>query len=91
MTDFMGRVKLPDIPSEFIEPYLAQFMSYEIECVATGYRKPQEARNNLKAIDLFISRFGGLHSKYAVMNEYNKMISLSDEDMINICKKCYDA
>lgn len=90
MNDPLGRAELPDIPSEFIEPYLARFMSYEIEAVANGYRKPEEARNNLRAMDLFASRFCGLHSKYAASNTFHKLINLSDEDMVSICRETFN-
>lgn len=81
--------KLEEINSEFIEPYLKRFLSIQIESCAYGVN-PVEIRANLKGVEFFISCFGAIHSRYAVNNEYNRVINLSDEDMIKICKQVYN-
>ena len=78
---------LPEIPSEFIEPYLKRFLMIQIESVGSGFDSPEKARQTLKGVDYFISCFGGLHSRIATSNEYDRFIKLSDEEMISICKK----
>lgn len=78
--------KLAEIPSEFIEPYLQRFLSIQIESCACGV-SPEDIRSNLKGVQFFISCFGAIHSRYAVNNEYDRMIRLSNEDMTAICKR----
>lgn len=79
--------ELNEIPSEFLEPYLVKFMSYIIEAVGTNWKTPAEARAELKGIESFVSLFGGVHSRYAMMHQYFNFVNLKDEDMIKICKK----
>lgn len=81
---------LPEIPSEFIEPYLVRFMTMEIEGVALGFTKPEQVRQNLKAIERFVHRFCGIHAQYATMNEFHKLSKLSDEKMIEICNQVFE-
>ena len=77
---------LPEIPSEFIEPYLKRFLMIQTEGVAMG-RTPEQARAALNGVEYFISCFGGIHSRLATMNEYYRFSKLPDEEMISICKK----
>lgn len=81
--------KLPEISSDYIEPYLVRNFSLTIEGVACGYTTPDEARSYLKAIEIFVSRFCGLHARMAAMNETYKFCDLNDEVMIEICKSAY--
>lgn len=82
--------ELNEIPSEYLEPYLVKFMSYIIESVGCGWKKPAEARAQLKGIESFVSLFGGIHSRMAMMNQYFNFVNLKDEDMIKICKESCD-
>ena len=84
--DCLGRQDLPKIPAEFIEPYIVQYISLEIENIATGHRTPQKALENLKALDLFIDRFCGIHSVYAMNNFIDMFREMSDETIIEIAK-----
>lgn len=80
---------LPKINSEFIEPYLKRFLIQIIESVAIGLTTPEEARNDPRGVNYFIGSFGSLHANIATNNEYNRFISLSDEQMIEICKEVF--
>jgi hypothetical protein len=79
--------KMVEIPSEYIEPYLKTFLSMQIESIGLGYSTPAEARADLKGVEHFVSIFCGIHSRFATSNEYNKFCSMSDEQIIEICKK----
>jgi hypothetical protein len=81
---------LPDIPSEFIEPYLKRFLMMQIESIAAGLETPTQVRKSLKEIEYFASSFCGIHAKFAVTNEYNKFCKLSDREMKSICKKVFE-
>lgn len=79
--------QMDEIPSEFIEPYLLTFLKSKFESVGLGYETPTEARVELKVIERFVSIFCGTHARIAVSNEYDKFCRLSDDEMIEICKK----
>lgn len=79
---------LEEIPSEFIEPYLVKFFGYIIEAVGTGRKSVEEAKSELKGVGNFIGLFGGLHCRIAFNNEYNKINSLSEEDLKKMCMEC---
>ena len=81
--------KLKEISSEYIEPYLKRFLMIQLEGVACGLTTPEEARQHLNGVEYFISCFGGIHSRYAISNEYSRFCKLSNEDMIILCKKVY--
>ena len=85
--DCLGRADLPKIPSEYIEPYMIQYISYELENIASGYRKPSEALANLKAMDLFINRFCSIHAQYAMMNFISMFERLDDQTIIDLAKQ----
>ena len=84
--------ELPKIPSEFIEPYLRKMLSMELEALqfCPTQERLDEAKKNLKGVELFISRFGGIHSRYAVMNIYNSFYALTLKDAILINKLVLD-
>ena len=79
--------KIDEIPSEYIEPYLLTFLKSKIESVGLGFENPEQARTELKAIEHFVDLFCGLHARIATTNKYKEFYNLSDEDMIDICKK----
>lgn len=78
--------KLPEIPSEFIEPYLMKFLGYLIDSIAMGLITPAEARSDFKGVEHFISLYAGIHARYACSNELTRFIKLPDEEMIKVCK-----
>ena len=78
---------LEKIPSEYIEPYLLRFLILQIEGVAYGLTTPQQARDYLKGVEYFADSFCGLHTKFATSNRYGQFTSMTDEQIISICKK----
>lgn len=78
--------KLPEIPSEFIEPYLAKYVGYIIDCIGNGVKTPAEAKEDLLGVERFISMFGGLHSRMACTNQYFRIISMPDDVLLEICQ-----
>lgn len=80
---------LPEIPSEFIEPYAKRFLMMQMEAINFGLVTPDEARKTLDAVGYFISCFSGIHAKLAVGNEYKRFSDLSDSDLKNICKEIF--
>ncbi len=81
------RGDLPEINSEFIEPYLKAFLMCQIEAVACGLTTPEEARKYLSGVDYFVGNYCAIHARFATSNMYGKFKDLSDEKMIEICKK----
>ncbi len=82
--------KMNQIPSEFIEPYLRTFLMAVVEGVGCGWTKPEEARADLQGVERFVSLFGGIHARIATSNQYLKLCDLSDEAMIDLCKKLFN-
>ena len=93
-------VKLPEIPSEFIEPYLAKFMGSMIEFLSSAYITEEElAKHNgvgwtvaevkhwVKGVEVFVSGSCGIHSRYAMINEMQKMTEMPDADLKILCRK----
>jgi hypothetical protein len=87
-TQLIGCDNLPEINSEFIEPYFQRFLSMQIESVGAGLITPKEAKEYLKGVDYF-SCFMGLHCRLAVSNVYGKFIRLPDDQLLAICKKIF--
>lgn len=79
--------ELPKIPSEYIEPYLAKFIGHLIESIAFGFKTPAEAKTALEGVEEFVSLCGGLHSEMAMMNELGRFKSISDDELLHMCKK----
>jgi hypothetical protein len=93
--------KLSDIPSEFIEPYLAQFMGSMLEFFANAYLTEaekvaqgkgtgwtvQEIKNWIKGVEVFVSNSCGIHARYAMMNEMYKMTDMPDEELRTLARK----
>ena len=79
--------KLTEISSDFIEPYLKDFLSLQIDGVGMGITSPSDARNHLAGVEYFVSVYCGIHSRLATSNMYSKFISLSDADLVDICRK----
>jgi hypothetical protein len=92
--------KLPEIPSEYIEPYLAKFMGSMVEFAASAVLTQEEkaerggigwtiaeVKSWVKGLELFVNHYCGIHARYAMMNEMYKFVETPDEEMQRICKK----
>lgn len=82
---------LEKIPSEFIEPYLIKMLSIELECIEfrPTEERLEEAKQNLKGVERFINRFGGIHSSLAISNVYRPFYELTLEQALDICKRSF--
>jgi len=88
---------LPEIPSEFIEPYLVKFMGNMIQYVACARTEEEKAKGYgwtvaevkqwLKGVEVFVSEFCGIHSRYAIMHEVQRWQEMSDEQLKELCDK----
>ena len=74
---------LAPIISEYIEPYLTAMLSVELENLqySPTEEQLQEAKQNLKGVERFISRFGGLHSRIAISNVYDNFYRMTLDDV----------
>lgn len=79
--------KLPEISSEFIEPYLTKVMGGMFESIGLGLLPPKDAKQMLRGIDWFISQTCGVHARIAMSNTLCKFIDLTDKQLIEICKR----
>lgn len=80
---------LPEIPSEFIEPYALRFMMMQLESLAHGLITPKEVREYLKGAEYFITSFSGVHARIATSNEYYKLMNTEDNAMLEIAKNVF--
>ena len=80
-------MKLQPLPSEIIEPYLKEFMAYLVEGIGLGLFKVDEARQDFKGVEHFISHCAGIHARIATSNELERFLKLPDNDMKELCKK----
>lgn len=78
--------ELPEIPSEFIEPYLQQMISMELMALENNFTEEQlkKSKDNLRGVEVFVSRFCGLHAKIAVGNIFYHFYNLDLEQVKNI-------
>lgn len=101
----MAKIKdshLEEIPSEFIEPYLAKFMGSMVSFLSSAYlteedRKVNNAANYhwtvddvkkwVKGVELFVSITCGIHARYAMMNEMHKMVEMDNKKLKELCMK----
>ena len=79
--------KLKEIPSEFIEPYLVNFLSEHIFAIGHELETPEQARISLKEVDRFVSQYCGIHARIGTSNKYREFINLDNKEMIDICKE----
>ena len=84
----IGCKNLPEISSDFIEPYFQRFLSMQIESVGAGLITPKEAKEYLKGVEYFAC-FTGIHCRIATANMYGKFISLPDHELLEMCKKIF--
>jgi len=70
---------LKPINSEYIEQYIQAMLSVELECIEFRPTQEQldESKANLRGVERFISRFGGIHSRYMVSNVYDAFYKLT--------------
>ena len=94
----MEENKLPEIPSEFIEPYLAKFMGSMVEFVAGARTAEQKEKNKVgwtveevkqwvKGVELFTSMYCGIHAQYAMMNAQRDFERVPNDKLLEICKQ----
>lgn len=91
--------KLPEIPSDFIEPYLVDFLGRMVEFIATSKLTNEEKVNKvgwtvsemkqrIKGVELFVSFYCGIHARYAMMNAFQDHFEkIPDDELREICKK----
>ncbi len=79
--------RLTEIPSEYLEPYLKDFLSVQIEGVGCGLTTCEDARSYLRGVEYFVSVYCGIHAHIATSNVYDKFIHLSNDEMIKICRE----
>ena len=88
---------LPEIPSEFIEPYLVKFIGNMIQYIACARTEEdkearglgwtvKDVRGWLKGVEVFVSEFCGIHSRYAMMHEVQRWEKMTDEQLLELCK-----
>jgi len=41
----------------------------------------------IKGVEVFVSHSCGIHARYAMMDELNKFLHMSDEELYNLCHK----
>lgn len=94
-------MKLPEIPSEYIEPYLAKFMGSMIEFVSSACITQEEldterkgigwtvaeVKNWVKGVEVFVSHTCGIHARYAAMNQMLKFCDIPDAELKEMCQK----
>lgn len=91
--------KLTEIPSEFIEPYLADFMGRMVEFVASARTKEEieklhgigwtveEVKNWVKGVEMFASEYCGIHARIAMSNECDRFTRIESTELKGICDK----
>ena len=79
---------LQEIPSEMIEPYLVAMLSIELEGIEfrPTEERLEEAKQNLRGVERFVTRFCGIHSRIAVGNVYSDFYELTLEEAKKIIK-----
>lgn len=93
--------KLPEIPSEYIEPYLAKFMGNVIEMAAFAYTEEElkkkggvghtipQLKEWVKGVEFFVSSCCGIHSRYAMMNELDRLRKIPDDEFKKIAREVF--
>lgn len=94
---------LPEIPSDFIEPYLVKFMGNIIEFASNACTEEEKQKRNgsgwtiaeiknwVKGVEMFVSWTCGIHARYAMQNEfYLRWNTLPDDEIKSICKQVMD-
>ena len=94
-------IKLPEIPSEFIEPYLSKFLGNMVGFIASACTEEEKKKRGtgwtvddikawIKGVEVFVSQTCGIHARIAMANEYYDRISRIDNDELKkICQDIY--
>ena len=83
---------LARIPSELIEPYITEYIGSIIEAVGIGMKSPEDASNDIKGLDRFVSYTCGIHARLAMDNfrfdnvQYPDQIERFKEICIDVVK-----
>jgi hypothetical protein len=94
-------MKLPEIPSEYIEPYLVKFMGSMIEFVSSACITQEELDTErkgvgwtvaeikgwVKGVEVFVSQTCGIHARYAAMNKMLEFCDVPDVELKELCQK----
>ena len=99
----MYKNKLPEIPSEFIEPYLQKFMGNIVEFASSACTEEEKKKRNgagwtiaeikqwVKGVEMFVSWTCGIHARLAMSNEfYNRWKNMPDDEIKAICTQVMD-
>lgn len=78
-----------EIPSEFIEPYLRNFLMVQLEYFNYCNQSYDETLANLRGVERFISHYGGIHSRMAVSNIYSTTYDLDETKLREFCVKIF--
>lgn len=92
-------MKLPEIPSEYIEPYLVKFMGSMIEFMANACITEEELAERkgvgwtvaeikgwVKGVEMFVSQTCGIHARYAAMNKMLEFVDVPDAELKEMCR-----
>ena len=90
MLQMIHAENLPEIPSEYIEPYLQRWLMMELESLSFGLTPPEQIKESMKWMSRFAARFCGIHARIAASNEEYKISRLSNEELIRISKEVFD-
>jgi len=96
--------KLPEIPSEFIEPYLQKFMGHIIEFASVACTEEEKKKRGtgsgftiaeikqwVEGVELFVTWTCGIHARFAMQNEfYQRWNNMPDDEVKRICKQVMD-
>lgn len=83
-------MKRPPIPSDYIEPYLKDFLIMKLEALNAGWVTPEQFRHDLLGVDSFIGFCGGVHAVLATNNMFSKLCYQSDKELLEIAKNTFD-
>jgi hypothetical protein len=94
--------KLPQIPSEYIEPYLVKFMGSMVGFIASSCDTEadkekrngigwtiDEVKNWVKGVEVFVSHSCGVHARYAMMNEMHRFTEMPNDELKKVCRKVF--
>jgi len=86
ITDQCKKRGLAPIIPEYIEPYLVAMLSAELENLHFNPTEKQleESKQNLRGVERFIQRFGGLHSRLAISNTYFNFYKMTLEEVLKL-------
>lgn len=81
---------LPEIPSEFIEPYAKRYMMMQLETLYYGMNDVKAVKERLSHVMCFLCAFVGIHAEMAISNEYYRIINMNDEKLMQIVTETFD-